>query len=161
MWCQLNESRILPQNSCISPLCKFWPHQRNPTFGCSNPDVRWLVYGPLTRYVKLQVAHAPGTPGTFSPRRRFQRKPLVSDPGIHHGTCVTHVPWYMSGSLTCGDGGNVPSIPGASAPAILRIWQEAHVVHRCHHKPRQRPQVPLALIWFNLSYGVDKWLHPL
>ena len=29
----------------------------------------------------------------------------------------------MSGSLTCGDGENVP---GACAPAILRIWQEAH-----------------------------------
>ena len=23
----------------------------------------------------------------------------VSDPGMHHGTCVTHVPWCMSGSL--------------------------------------------------------------
>ena len=22
-----------------------------------------------------------------------------SDPGMHHGTCVTHVPWCMSGSL--------------------------------------------------------------
>ena len=59
-------------------------------------------------------------------RERFQRKPLVSDPGMHHGTCLTHVPWCMSGSLTCGDGGNVPGIPGACAPAILRIWQEAH-----------------------------------
>ena len=67
-------------------------------------------------------------PGTFPPRRRFQRKPLVSDPGMHHGTCVTHVPWCMSGSLTCGDGENVPGIPGACAPAILRIWQEAHDV---------------------------------
>ena len=25
------------------------------------------VYGPLTRYAKLRVAHAPGMPGTFSP----------------------------------------------------------------------------------------------
>ena len=24
-------------------------------------------HGPLTRYVKLRVAHAPGMPGTFSP----------------------------------------------------------------------------------------------
>ena len=39
------------------------------------------------------------------PRHRFQRKPLVSDPGIHHGTCVTHVPWCMSGLLNCGGGG--------------------------------------------------------
>ena len=64
--------------------------------------------------------------GNVFPHCRFQRKPLVSDPGMHHGTCVTHVPWCMSGSLTCGDGENVPGIPGACAPAILRIWQEAH-----------------------------------
>ena len=31
------------------------------------------------------------------PRHRLQRKPLVSDPDLHHGTCVTHVPWCMSG----------------------------------------------------------------
>ena len=48
---------------------------------------------------------------------------------MHHGTCVTHVPWCMSGSLTCGDGENVPGIPGACAPANLRIWQEAHAAH--------------------------------
>ena len=35
-------------------------------------------------------------PGTFSPPQR------VSDTDIHHGTCVTHVPWCMSGSLTSG-----------------------------------------------------------
>ena len=49
------------------------------------------------------------------PRHRFQRKPLVSDPGMHHDTCVTHVPWCMSGSLTRGGGENVPGIPGACA----------------------------------------------
>ena len=46
---------------------------------------------------------------------RLQRKPLVSDPGMHHGTCVTHVPLCMSGSLTRSDGENVPGIPGACA----------------------------------------------
>ena len=53
-------------------------------------------HGPLARYVKLRVAHAPGRPGTFSPPLR------VSDPDMHHGTCVTHVPWCMSGSPTSG-----------------------------------------------------------
>ena len=71
-------------------------------------------HGPLIRYVKLLVVHAPGMPGTF-PRHRLQRKQLVSDPGMHHETCVTHVPWCMSGSLTRGDGENVPGIPGACA----------------------------------------------
>ena len=49
------------------------------------------------------------------PRHRLQRKPLVSDPGMHHGTCVTQVPWCMSGSLTRSGGENVPGIPGACA----------------------------------------------
>ena len=35
-------------------------------------------------------------PGTFFP------PPLVSDPDMHHGTCVTHVPWCTPGSLTSG-----------------------------------------------------------
>ena len=69
-----------------------------------------------------------GNAGKVFPRRRFQRKPLVSDPGMHHGTCATHVPWCMSGSLTYGDGENAPGIPRACAPAISRIWQEAHTV---------------------------------
>ena len=53
-------------------------------------------HGPLDIYVKLRVAHVPGMPGTFSP------PPLVSNPDLHHGTCVTHVPWCMPGSLTSG-----------------------------------------------------------
>ena len=53
--------------------------------------------------------------GNVSPRRGLQRKPLVGDPGKHHSTCVTHVPWCMSGSLTRGGGENVPGIPGACA----------------------------------------------
>ena len=51
-------------------------------------------YGPLARYVKLRLAHAPGVPGTFSP------PPLVSNLDMHHGTWVTHVSWCMLGSLT-------------------------------------------------------------
>ena len=39
------------------------------------------------------------------PRHRLQRKPLVSDPGKHHGTCVTHVPCCMSGSSLIRNGG--------------------------------------------------------
>ena len=45
---------------------------------------------------KLRVAHAPEMPGTFSP------PPGVRDPDMHHGTCVTHVPRCMPGSLTNG-----------------------------------------------------------
>ena len=49
------------------------------------------------------------------PRHQIQRMPLVSDPGMHHGTCVTHVPCCMSGSPIRGGGETVPGIPGACA----------------------------------------------
>ena len=61
---------------------------------CPYPSGLFQWHGPLPRYVNLRVAHAPGMPGTFSPPSRF------SDPDMHHGTCVTHMPWCMSGSLT-------------------------------------------------------------
>ena len=71
-------------------------------------------HGLLAWYVKLRVAHAPWIPGTFSP------PPRVNDPDMHHGTCMTHVPWCMPGSLTSGFllsrcRENVPGIPGACA----------------------------------------------
>ena len=53
-------------------------------------------HGPLTIYAKLRVALPPRMAGTFSPPVR------VSDPDMHHGTCVTHVLWCMPGSLTTG-----------------------------------------------------------
>ena len=49
------------------------------------------------------------------PRHRLQRKLLVSDLGMHHGTYATHVPWCMSGSLTRGGGEYTAGIPGACA----------------------------------------------
>ena len=51
------------------------------------------MHGPLARYVKLRVADALGVLGTFA------LPPRIKDPDMHHGTCVTHVPSYMPGSL--------------------------------------------------------------
>ena len=95
---------------------------------------RWASY----QIRKIAGCACVGKAGNVFPRRRFQRKLLVSDPGMHHGTCVTNVPWCMSGSLTYGDGKNVPGIPGACTPAILRFWQEAHGKKRnkCNGFPR-------------------------
>ena len=47
------------------------------------------------------------------PRHQCEMKLRVSDPTKHHGRCVMHVPWCMSGLLTRGGGENVPGIPGA------------------------------------------------
>ena len=117
------------------------------------------IQGPLEwapyQIRKIAGCACAGNVGNVFPRSRFQRKPLVSDPGMHHGTRVTHVPWSMSGSLTCGDGENVPGIPGACAPAILRISQEAH-----ERKPFVTPS-ELKLWTFFGFYTVLVWTNEM
>ena len=92
------------------------------------------------------------------PRHRLQRKSLVSDTCMHHGTCVTHVPWCMSGSLASGGGENVPGIPGACATRnfmylIRGPWRRCKLKLRPsrssnltlspdHHRPGERTGGP-------------------
>ena len=84
-----------------------------------------MSHGPLTRYVILWVAHAPGIPETNSP------PPLVSDPDMHHSTCMTHVPWCMPESLTSSfvwsrlnsvAKKTFPASPAQALPTVLRIY---------------------------------------
>ena len=85
---------------------------RSLTSGC-----HWQLTpfpGPLTRYLYCGLRMRLECREHF-PRHPLQRKPLVTDPGMHQGTCDTHMPWCMSGSLTRGGGENVPDIPGACA----------------------------------------------
>ena len=91
-----------------------------------------VCHGPLTRYVKLRVVHAPGIPGTFSPPPTS--KEPVSYPGMHHVTCVTHVGWGISWSLTRCGGETFPAFPVHAQSVILRIRQEAHGIYEiaCH-----------------------------
>ena len=94
--------------------------------------------------------HALGMPGTFSPPPISKETASYSDPGMHHGTCVSRVPWCMSGSLTRGGGENVPGIPGACATRdfaylvrgpwnelcnycfLYRIWRWYYQCRGCH-----------------------------
>ena len=81
--------------------------------------IMWVCYcswlnGPLDRYVNCKLRMRRECRERF-PHHRLQMKPLVSDPSMHHGMCVTHVPWCMSGSLANVDWENVPGIPGACA----------------------------------------------
>ena len=84
-------------------FCVHW--HWNLKAGVNWTQYRWkmvCVHGsiiltwPSCQIRKIAGAHAPDMPGTFSP------SPQVSDPGMHHGTCVTRVPWCMPGSLTNG-----------------------------------------------------------
>ena len=96
---------------------------------------------------KIVGAHALGMPGTFSP------SPQVSDPGMHHGTCVTHVPWCMPGSLTNAflwnrrRGETFPAFPAHAHPQFCVSGK--------------RPMGPVLLKWFNINLSVDQLLHPL
>ena len=53
---------------------------------------------------------------------RLQRKPLVSDPDMHHGTCRDAC-WDRLPAVT---GKTLPAFQVHAQPVILRIWQDAH-----------------------------------
>ena len=80
-----------------------------------------LPHGPLTRYVKLCVVHTLRMPGMFSP------PPRVSDPDMHHGTCVTHVPWLLTSGFLGSRwrGKRSRHSRRMRRPAFLHIWYEA------------------------------------
>ena len=75
-------------------------------------NIAWASY----QIRKIAGCACAGNAGNVSPRRRLQRKTLVSDPVMHHGTCVTHVPWCMSGSLTSCGGETFPAFPAHAHP---------------------------------------------
>ena len=117
-------SNLCAQRACFSNDGSFL--QFLNTYHVIGQHQHWFRPWASYQIRKIAGCACAGNAGNVFPRRRYQRKTQVSDPGMHHGTCVTHVPWCMSGWLTRGGGENVPGIPGACAPAILRIWQEAH-----------------------------------
>ena len=63
---------------------------------CPFHDITCVSYGPLARYVKL------GLRMRRECRELFPRHRGFCNPDMHHGTCVTHVPWCIPGSLTIG-----------------------------------------------------------
>ena len=103
------------------------------------------------------------------PRDRLQRKPLDSDPGMHHGTCVVHMSWCMSGSLTHDDGENVTGIPGTCATlscaylvrgqllGLLSWWP----IFESSHYNLYEDQAPVDFICRCqiVSWVVETWLY--
>ena len=74
---------------------------------------------------KIARCACAGNTRNVSLRGRCHRKPLVKDSDMHHGTCVTHVPWCMSGSLTCGGGKTFPAFSAHAHPQFYASgpWQ--------------------------------------
>ena len=97
------------------------------------------------------------------PRHRLQRKPLVSDPYMYHGTCVRHVPWWMSGSLISGGGENVPGIPGAYATLNFTYLVRGTCLDHVSHVEKSEPSSSTRK-YFNYLRQVNiekrwKWKH--
>ena len=100
------------------------------------------------------------------PSHPFSRKPLVSDPGMHHGTCDTHVTWCMSGSLTRVGGENVPGIPSACATRNFTYLARGPWSHWCNYLSmpcicicsRQNHPELASRCW--IHYGKNKLLYP-
>ena len=66
--------------------------------------------GPLTKYVKLRVAHAPGVPGRFSPATEVKGKSELAIPA-----CITARAWrmYRDAYRDC-----LPAVAGKTFPAF-------------------------------------------
>ena len=94
-------------------------------------------------------------------RHLLQRKPLVCNPGMHHGTCVMHVPWCMSWSLIRGGGENVPGIPGACVNRTFTYLAKGPFkrpsVHFCIL--RIVPTTQCELFYPDWEFDIDATLH--
>ena len=86
----------------------------------------------------MWIGHALGMPGTFYPPSR------VSDPDIHRGKCMKHVPWCMPGWLPSGGGENVPGTPGACATRNFTYLVRSPYGAWSHHRG---PYRWLSAIW--------------
>ena len=91
-----------------------------------------LTLWPVDRYVKLWVMYAPGILETFSPP-----PPRVSDRDMHHGMCVTDVPWCMPGSLSSGF-----------------IWNRWRGKHSRHSRRMHNPQ-----FYVFGKRPIERWVH--
>ena len=124
--------------------------------------LRWRWQYPYLRkqWASCQIRKIAGCACAGNAGSVFHTTAFKGNRGLAILACITarawpHVPWSMSGSLTRGGGENVPGIPGACAPAIFRIWQEAHwtsIRYACAVVVRLIAMVTVGLEWEVGSY---------
>ena len=81
---------------------------------------------------------------------KFSPPLWVSGPDMHHGTCVTHVPWCMLGSLTSGFlwsrwRGNVTGIPGGCASHNFTYLVRGPYQSKCPSRSREVSRVNIRI----------------
>ena len=87
----------------------------------------------------------------------------VRDTDMHHGTCVTYVPWCMpvwliSVSFDVGGGENVPGIPGTCATRNLTYLVRGSCIYRARII-KLRPYLPFP--WYPTLLVVQVSKHGL
>ena len=96
--------------------------------------------------------------------------PRVSNPGMHHGTCVTHVPWCKSRSITSGflwihrrekssrhsrHMRNPQFYVSGKRPMPRQLWTYCSERHLTYYKSR------ISLHWFDCALGFEnEWQTP-
>ena len=109
------------------------------------------------------------------PRHRLQRKPQISDHHMHHGKCVSHVPWCMSESLTRGGGETFSALPAYAHPQF-KVSCKRPIFHLTvssmlpiQSKPRLHPKeyvkdstkVAVCCSWVTIYLYVSDWVTSL
>ena len=113
----------------------------------------------MTQWVSYQIRNiadcaCAGNAGNVFPRRRLQRKPLVSDPAMHHVTCVTHVPWCMSGSLDPSGGETFPA--HAHPQFSVSVKRPMHLKHLMLHSIFK---YSISFVWhFNITHAINYYI---
>ena len=136
MWSWWYKHNTETHNRTIHKLCGCMILHTRPPWFIRCYLMHTIIMLPCASYQMRKIAGCACAGNSWSvfSRHRLQRKPLVNDPGMHRGTCATHVEWCMSRSLNRGGGENVPGIPGACATCnftylIRGPWRTAfHIV---------------------------------
>ena len=94
------------------------------------------------------------------PRHRLQRKPLASDPGMHHGTCVTHVPWCMSGTLTHGGGEDVDQQTALIKVAEVITWDIVAFLEMRYHSRQKNGACKVLIKTWDIVVFLEMRYYP-
>ena len=89
---------------CISSVDDFYVINISQMSKIYRPD-RWLSDDAISGCsTTTNMGLLPDTKncGLLMRRECRERFPRHRDPDKHHGTCVMYVPWWITGSLTCG-----------------------------------------------------------
>ena len=107
-------------------------------------------HGPLTRYVKLRIAHAPGMPGTFSPTADFKGNRYLAIPA-----CIT-----ARASRTCRDAcrDRLPAVAGKTFQAFpARAHPQFYVSGK---RPMKFSNDGQFVCYIHRSWATANGIHP-